>query len=116
MKQIRGIDKVFFFRASEEAGYGMNLLRDDTILLSKSIKGKPDKVLSSRSLMISSENGWYRMRIELLGATIKVYINDILHINAVDADNPILNGRIMLYVWPGAYAVVIARQWLSLMM
>lgn len=41
-------------------------------------------------------NTWYKVRYELTGNNIKVYLNDILMVNYTDQSNPIISGKALI--------------------
>ena len=63
--------------------------------LSKQIGSDFFPNISSASVQINL-NTWYKLRYELAGSAIKVYINDNLVINYTDQSNPILSGRALI--------------------
>ncbi len=103
MKGTKGVDKKILFRynSNMEKTYDLNLISNNILGVGKQHpSGSWVKTISFNN----SSDTWYKIKVVLKNENIKIYIDDILQFDFNDTDNPILNGKVGLQVWPGYYA------------
>jgi hypothetical protein len=92
------IDKIVFFRyIAADNSYGVDLRSNpyNDIVLTKNIPGQGYETLASAHHQ-NYNDAYYSLKFVLSGAHIQIFVNDVLAIDYVDTNNPILNGRIGL--------------------
>jgi len=101
MKGITGHDKKLRFRyKNSNEYYELNLRSDpgnDLAVAKHGANGWLQFVTDIPNYI----NTWYDIKVELKDNNIKIYVNEALKYDFTDNDDPILNGKIGLEVWPG---------------
>jgi hypothetical protein len=92
------MDKIIDFHSVDDANhYGINFLShpDNRLLLVKSLQGYSPTVVSQA--YVTNYNGdWYHVKIELVGARIRIYVDNVLRIDYTDRFHPTLYGKVLL--------------------
>ncbi|WP_161813615.1 hypothetical protein [Steroidobacter agaridevorans] len=73
-------------RYRDEGNYYYVTLRNDNTVSLKKLVGGSIVELDSAPLSIGTNN-WYRVRFEAIGAQLRVYINEVLRLEAVDSSH-----------------------------
>jgi hypothetical protein len=103
VRGVKGVDKVIFFRYGTSAGnYAINIIGNNRLVLAKNPYGLVKNIQLPSGLI--NNNEWFTVKIIANKVNIQIYINNFLAIDYLDLVNPILKGKIMLMIWPGAYA------------
>jgi len=103
MKGTEGVDKKILFRynSNMEKTYDLNLINNNILGIGKQ---HPSGSWVKTTSFNNSSNTWYKIKVVLKNENIKIYIDDVLQFDFNDTDNPILNGKVGLQIWPGYYA------------
>ena len=64
--------------------YYVNLTADNHIQLRKNVNGTFTDLAPQKSFTVS-KGTWYKVRLEMVGTTLKAYVNDVLQLTATDA-------------------------------
>lgn len=101
LKADEGTEKSIGFRVDEDGGYWVNMRGDpmNDILL-----GKSSAILSSTTYL-NQAGVWYHVRVEMVGSTIKVFVNDQLKLDYTDPVTDVSHGKIALIGWTGLLGV-----------
>ncbi len=81
--------------------YDLNLINNNILGIGKQ---HPSGSWVKTTSFNNSSNTWYKIKVVLKNENIKIYIDDVLQFDFNDTDNPILNGKVGLQIWPGYYA------------
>ncbi len=86
--------------------YYVTLRNDNTVSLKKQVNGAIIE-LDSTPLTFAT-NTWYRVRFEAVGTQLRVYIDDVLRLEAVDASHPTGRYGALMYKTTTQYDEIIA--------
>ena len=79
-----GIARIFGRWQDANDWYYVNLTADNHIQLRKSVNGTFTDLAPQKSFTVS-KGTWYKVRLEMVGTTLKAYVNDVLQLTATDA-------------------------------
>ena len=93
---VKTIDKSIFFRYTDNWHNYYVFVRSSPIndvVLVKTTPSAPNHILTSSSFM-NSASTWYSIKVIVEGNQIQVLVNDVLKIDYIDSDSPLLTGKI----------------------
>jgi len=79
-----GIARIFGRWQDANHWYYVNLTSDNHIQLRKNVNGTFTDLAPPKSFTVS-KGTWYKVRLEMVGTTLKAYVNDVLQLTATDA-------------------------------
>jgi len=109
LKGVLGKDKKIMVRyLNEGTRYDISLISGSGVYLQKWLNGIDKGYVSE--IFNNSNSVWYKVKVEAIDNTFKVFVNDELKITYIDNNTdpmnlPILKGKIGLQVWPGWHTI-----------
>src|SRR3989454_559730 len=91
-----GIVRIFGRWQDANNWYYLNLTSDNHVQLRKYVNGTITDLAPPQSLTVTPGT-WYKVRLEMVGTTLKAYVNDVLQLTATDAT--FSAGRIAVGGW-----------------